>query len=320
VFVIISAKNFLTRAFPVPKFLLLSNISVSISDGELSFFEFQNSGKKLLPKSYGKIPIPLVRIGSIDEKQKTETLSALNSFAKTQKVSLIHALIHDGDVYVFRLTIPTINREEFRSAIESVLEENVPIPPSEVSFEYSVIHVDEVRGETSVAISVVPDKIIDGYVDLFSQAGLFPVAFETESTAMVKALFSPKEKGISLVLAVKSKHSMIFIVEDGHVVFSSSTDSPSTKSQLLFDEINKILVFWKTQEKKVRDFRDISHIILVGSGLVESDLARQIANSFKLPVIFGSVWTNVLSVEDDVPGLSLKDSQDYGSLIGALLS
>ena len=357
--VITSAKNFLARAFPVPKFLLLSNISVSISDGELSFFEFESSGGKLLPKAHGKKSIPLIRLGTINEKQKSETISALKSFVNEQKISLVHVLIHEGDTYVFRLTVPTVNREELKFAIESVLEENVPIPPAEASFEYDIVSVDNVRGETSVAVSVISEKIINDYNNLFSQGGLVPIAFETEARALARAIFSPEEKGVSLVLAIKPSHSIICITENGRVVFSSSIDLGSLdinkaiaktfdvtpevaidmKKQHVsgdgadtsvfdaslpvfssfHDEIGKVLVFWKTQEKKIKDFQNISRIILVGSDSIVSSFARYVSISFKLPAVVGSVWTNVLSVEETIPDLSLKDSLDYGSSIGALL-
>ncbi len=323
-----SAKNFLTRAFPVPQSLSLSNVSVSLFDGQLSFFEFRRSKGRLYPKTFGIVPFPLIRSGSLDEKQKAEAISILRSFSKTHKYTYVHIIVHEGDAYVFRLTVPTTNPDELHSVIESMLEENVPIPPTEAIFEYDIVSRDIVRGETIVAVSVISEKIIGSYIDLLSLCGFMPVSFETEARALSRSLFSRASSDVALVLAINQRHSVISIVEKNGVVFSSSIEVGShdidqaveKTTSVIHDEIAKVLVFWKTQEKKIKDFKDISRIVLSGSDSLSSNFAGYISLSFKLPTEVGSVWTNVISPEEYLPDLSRGDSLNYGALIGALLN
>ncbi|MEK7607926.1 MAG: hypothetical protein AAB484_03355 [Patescibacteria group bacterium] len=336
------AKNFLTRAFPVPKSLSLSNVSVSLFDGRLSFFELKRSKDKLYSKAFGTVPFPVIRPSKLDEKQKTEAVSALRSFSKIHKYFYVHIVVHEGDAYVFRLAVPTTNPDELHSAIESVLEENVPIPPAEAIFEYDIISHDSMRNETVVAVSVVSEKIIESYVDLLSLGGLLPVSFETEARALSRSLFPMESSDIAIILAINQHHSVISIVEKRRAIFSSSievgahdinqavektmkkeTDTIFDASLPVFsvihDELAKVLVFWKTQEKKIKDFKNISRIILTGSDSLAPSFARYISLSFSMPVEVGSVWTNIVSPEECLPDLSRRDSLDYGALIGALL-
>lgn len=337
-------KNFLARTFPVPKLLSLSDVSVSILDGKLSFFELKKSKSKFYPVAYGVLPYPQIRLDKLDENKKTEAISALKSFSKTHRYNYVHAIIHEGDVYVFRLTLPTVNQSELRSAIESVLEENVPVPLAEAIFEYDIISRDMMRGETTLAVSVVSEKIIGSYIDLFSSGGLTPISFETEARALSRSLFAPGNEEIAIILAINQHHSVVSIVERGKAVFSSSIevgshdidqaviktadkenndavfDASLPVFSVIHDELAKVLAFWKTQEKKIKEFKNISRIVLSGSSSLSPNFARYISLSFKLPTEVGSVWKNVLSPEEYLPNLSREDSLNYGVLIGTLLN
>jgi Tfp pilus assembly PilM family ATPase len=219
----------------------------------------------------------------------------------------------------------------------------VPMPPAEAVFEYSIVSEDFIRGETTLAISVLAAKTINTHTNTLLSGSLVPVSFETEARALARSLFPPKTKEVSLVLAIQANHSLVFITEKGAVVFSSSIDigardinkaiaktlqsAPGVSSfdaslpvfSSLHDEIGKVLVFWRAQEKKIKDFTDVSRIILVGSSVLTPSFNRYISISFKLPTEVGSVWTNLESPEENLPELSRADSLEYGAVIGALI-
>ena len=269
------------------------------------------------------MPLPDIRLQNMNPNQKAEAVSVLSAFTKAQKYYHVHGIIHEGDAYIFRTTVPTIETDEIRQAVESILEENVPIPPIEAVFEYDIVSVDIMRGETTVAVSVVSEKTISAYTDLLISGGLLPISLETESRSLSRALFFPDTKGVFLVLAIMENHSVIFIAENGMAVFSSSIDIGSRDINQTFttirDEIEKVLVFWETQEKEIKNNISISRIMLAGSDSLIPGFARYISICFKMPVSVGSVWTNVLSPEENVPKLSQRDSLNYGPCIGSLV-
>jgi len=162
-------------------------------------------------------------MGKMDEDRSSAKL-ALASFAREKGYKKAHVIVHEGEAYVFCVIVKTINPGELRVSIESVLEENVPIPPSEAVFEFDVLDVDRVRGETLVAVSVVSEKTLVNYVDLFTSAGIYPVSFDTEARALSRALFSPSDMSTRVVISVGKNHTTAFIAQGGAVVFSSSID------------------------------------------------------------------------------------------------
>lgn len=352
--------KWVAEAFPVPGPLTLSNTSVDISDGIMRFFECTRKRGVVYPKDFGTLPFPRLYNDKADEAVKKEAILVLKKWAVPRNIKIVNAIIHEDEAYVFKVTVPTNNPKEIRPALEALLEENVPIPPSDALFEYSILASDQNLSETTVAVSVISKTSALKYLDVFAQGDISVVSLETESRAIAKTIFPKNDTGVHAVLSIAKRHSVVCIIEKGAVVFSSSievgdtdltravamtlnikedaaetmrkrdgrTDN-ETDIQLfeammpvfgtIRDELGKMLVYWKTQGKKERQFVDISDIILLGSGSVAPGFAEYITAASKIPAKIGSVWTNTLSPESCLPRLHKNDSLDYGSLIGTLV-
>ncbi len=336
----------------MPRALILSDVTIDTTDGALRFFEFARKSGSARPKACGVLPFPrLYRSRESKEPREggslAEAASTLKAFAKARHYQTAKAVIHEGDAYVFKLKLPTVEPSELAPAIEAALEENVPIPPSEALFEYDVVSVDRVRGETVVAVSAVSEEVVRGYEELLDAGSLAPVAFETESRAIARAAIKQGDEAAHAVLCIKARHTVVFIVEKGKVTFSSSIDVGSADLDLarekapaamedgtedaqifdtllpvfstLQDELGKVLVYFKTAARKEGEPAEIADVILLGSSSRIAGFARYISIAAKLPARIGSVWTNVLSVEEEVPELDERSSLDYASVIGAYL-
>ncbi len=353
-------KSFIQRAFPVPRSLILSNMAVDISDDRLRFFELHHNRDSLTAKAYGSIPFPHVHLGSLNDKSRAEAVAALTTWAAAQKCSSVRLVIHEGEAYVFKVKIPTIKQGEMRAAIEGILEENVPVHPSEAVFEYEVISKDADTNTSTVAVSVISKRTAGEMMDLFTASGVQVVSIETEARALSRSLFAKQDGDIHAVVSINEHHSVVFIVEKGAVVFSSTlevgsvdldqaiakefgiTEAAARELKLekafaesdgdmkLFeamapifsiiqDELGKMLVYWRTQNKKTNEVKEIKNIILSGSDALIAGFSRYISSEAKIPAKTGSVWTNILSVEENVPDILYRDSFEYGTVIGALL-
>lgn len=352
-------KAFIKRAFPVPRVLIPARLAVDVSDGRLRYFGFDRKRGALIPREFGQIEFPRIRLRQ-DEKGWGEAKAVLAKFAAERGNPAVRVVVHEAEAYVFRTSVRTTDPREVRSAIESSLEENVPIPLSEAIFEYTAVRVDEKRGETIVAVSVVSEKTLSAGVDLFRSAGLRPVSFETESRALSRSLFKEGDDQAHAVLSIDAHHSTVFIVQDGAVSFSSSIevgahdidsavaktfelDLPAARELIrtkafsherddmklfdamipalstLRDELNKVLAYWKTLDRKEPEIEAVSDIVLAGSYSLISGLAQYVSLTTKLPVVQGSAWTRVGVSPDSVPDLPYKESLDYGAVIGSLL-
>ncbi len=328
-----------------------------MTDGALRFFEVSRTGDMIKPKSYGSLPFPRLYMGSRGGKSDgsmPEGIAALKAFAVERGYQAVRVLVHEGDAYVFKLRVPTLSVAEIGPAIESALEENIPVPPADALFEYGVISVDRIRSETIVAVSVVSEKMVSEYLKIFESSSLVPISFETESRAIARALIRPDDQAVRAVISIKARHSVIFVAEGDKVTFSSSVEvgssdlsravekafgAPLQKQPIdgelfsamlpvfaiLQGELDKVIAYSKTEAKRTSrgdadgGIEDIEEVLLSGSDARIPGFARYISLASKVPVRVGSVWVNILSLDKEVPALDEKSSLDYDSLIGAHL-
>lgn len=354
-----SKPSLLDRAFPVPHSLIMSEVALSVHDGELRFSQITHSHGKPSPKAFGVILLPEIRLDGQDQKSREEALKILSTFATEHDYRSVRVIVHEDEAYVFLLTVPSIDPSTFRSAIESSLEENVPIPPSNALFEYQIVSLDEVRNETVLSVTVLPEKAVGAYNDLLRAGGLFPVSFETEARALSRALVREGDDTVHALLHIGRRHSVMAIVEKGVVSFSSSIGVGSfdivkvvSKSLNVSLEEAERLILEKGFETGKEDMQifdagmpvlstlhdeigkmlvywkarnkkgptaPLSDIIISGKYSLMNGVAKYIAVTSQLPVKIGSVWTNILDTQDVPPEVSLGDSLDYGSVIGTLI-
>lgn len=256
-----SFASFIKKAFPIPRSLILSDVSISFFDGQLSFFEFGRLHGSISPKVCGTLPFPRLHLGTKEEKGIfNQAVATLKAFASAKGYHMVRAILHEGDVYAFKMRIPTTKTEEFHSAIESALEENVPIPPTDALFEYEIISTDTLKNETLVAVTVISEKIVANYVALLQAAEIAPVMFETESRALARALVAKDDMNTHAVLAIEEHHSVVFIVEKGKATFSSSVDVGSadlaravSKTFSVDENEARKLIAGKTGENKISE-------------------------------------------------------------------
>ncbi|MEN9621808.1 MAG: type 4 fimbrial biosis protein PilM, type pilus assembly protein PilM [Candidatus Parcubacteria bacterium] len=215
-------KDWFTGAFPVPSSLILSDTSVDVSDSLLRFFECSRKRGVCIPKDFGTLPLPRIHTAVDSTKAREETSLAIRNWAKNRKQKMVRAIIHEDEAYVFKVTVPTTNPKEIYSAVEGLLEENVPIPPADCLFEYEIVSLDETLKEATLAVSVISRSAASNYLDIFKESGIQVVSLETEARATAKALFRKDETGVHAVVVIAKHHSIVFIAEKGSVVFSSS--------------------------------------------------------------------------------------------------
>lgn len=215
--------HFLARAFPIPRSLVLSNTAVDICDGVMRFFSRDQKHGMFIPRDFGTLAFPRLHT-SQNDKVKEEAVTILGNWAHARGQKIVNAIIHEDEAYVFKVSVPTSDRSQIRSAIEALLEENVPIPPSDAIFEYTIVARDEKLHESTVAVTALSRASVNEYLDIFKKSGLTVASLDTEARAMAKALFTKDDTNVHAVLAIAERHSVVFIAERGAVVFSSSIE------------------------------------------------------------------------------------------------
>jgi type IV pilus assembly protein PilM len=211
------------KVFPPPQFLAMPRVGLDIADEAIRFIEFVRGKDGLEIGRYGekKLPAGVVEAGYINEmKALTE---ALVSLKKEHHLSFVKASLPEEKVYLFKAEVPTGTMAEMRANIEFRLEENVPVAPQDAIFSYEIIQSDTVKaGMTHLGVSVLPQKVVKTYLEVFEAAGLFVLDFETEGRAIKRALVNPGDKGTYMLINFTERRTGVFIVSEGAVLFTST--------------------------------------------------------------------------------------------------
>ena len=316
--------NKISNFFPAPKFLNFPFFGLAISDSVVRCLQFESRNNKLYIKKYAEKSIPpgAVVFGQInDEKALIEVLKSLKN---EQNITYAKVSLPEEKGYLFASKIPKVKPKEVRGVIESKMEESVPVPPSELLFDYKIVDYSQ-KDHFDVVVSALPLDIINLYVEIFDKVGISLLSLEIESQAIVRSLLPEKTQGdIDTVIVVNMGSASVglYVAVDRVVHFTSTVslkEEYAKTEEYLAQEIKKIFLYWHTLKHNFNNpKRKIKKIIVCGEGFNDNILS-QISTVNQTPVIPGNVWTNAFDINTNVPEISFKDSLKYATSIGLAL-
>ena len=146
------------RVFPPPRYVTLPTVGVDISDTTLKYIQFERKhshGKNMDLKYWGDIDIPtgVLERGNVhDLKKLSAVLREVKSATKTDYVRIS---LPEERAYLFEVVLGSdVSFKEVRNLLEFKLEENVPLSPSEVYFDYDIVTADEKHIRHSVFLKI----------------------------------------------------------------------------------------------------------------------------------------------------------------------
>ncbi|HEY4508809.1 MAG TPA: pilus assembly protein PilM [Candidatus Paceibacterota bacterium] len=311
----------LFKHFPPPKFLDISFAGVAISDSSVHCVQFGKKNGALFIEKYAEKNIPTGTITSGQINNKEIIVAALSDLKKDLSLNYVKASLPEEKAYLFTARIPIVKNEEVISAIESKMEENVPVSGGELTFDYKLID-HNTFGHLDVIVSAIPITVVDSYVEIFSLAGLSLLSLEIESQAVTRALLPEKSLGTTLVVNFGLGKVGLYVATDRIVRFTSTVGISSGDSKdpnFLLHEIKKLYIYWHTLKENVdRPERKITQIVLCGENSKDM-VTPYLSESNQTPVIFGSVWCNAFDINTSIPEISFSDSLKYAVAVGLAL-
>jgi type IV pilus assembly protein PilM len=132
-----------------------------------------------------------------------------------------------------------------------------------------------------------------------------------------------KKLGIEKEQALFIKYEKGFLREKGNEAVS---DALIETSSLLVGEIKKIFVYWNSinnfknkEEGGAPQVVGVEKILIAGREAGIVGFRDFLAVSLKTPVEVANVWTNILSFEEEIPEIPMKESLGYGTAFGLAL-
>jgi len=218
----------LSKIFPPPTYMRLPAYGVDISDTSLKYVNFGDIPKGNITRpllDWGEIDIPegaLSRGQVLDQKALSATLRELKN--KT-KADYIRVSLPEERAYLFETEIKkNIPAKEIRSLLEFRLEENVPIPVREAFFDYDVLESDQTDKAVRVVVVAYARETIQAYYEACVASDLFPIAFEVEAQAMVRAVVPYNYSDTVMLVDFGKTRTGVGIVHDGALMYTSTID------------------------------------------------------------------------------------------------
>lgn len=351
------------RIFPPPRFVSLPSIGVDISDTSLKYVQFERKhpyDKNLALQSWGDLDIPsgVVEHGTIQDVRKlAQVLKEVKDVSGAEYVRLS---LPEERAYLFETTLDkNTSFKEMRGLLEFKLEENVPLSPREVYFDYDVVDVDDTH--LHVTVAVYAKDAINSYFEACQGAGFVPVSFEIESQAIARASVRSGLEGTYMVIDFGKTRMGVGIVHKGVLMYTSTVDigglvlsqsmrtilgdlaeSELTKIKntkgilktadnlevytalsetvnVIVEEIKTRIHYWSTRDVDVAE-RKIEKIFLCGGSVNLAGLPEHLSASLSIPTERAQVWQNAFSLDTFIPPITRRYSYGYATAIGLALT
>lgn len=314
--------NKIFDSFPPPRFLSIPFVGLSISDSAVRCIQLgRKHGAFYLMKHLEKpIPPGVVSAGQINNPD--ELVNILESVRSELKINDIKVAISEENAYLFTAKLPVIKKEEVISAIESKIEENVPVPPTELIFDYTVLNHKE-KDHLDVIVYAVPIKVIDSYVDVLSRSGFHTLSLEIESQTISRALLKSTDMETVLIVNFCLDKVGLYVSHRGVVRFSSTVPLKGDSSNnpgVLLQEVKKLYMYWHSLKENVDEPENkIEKVIVCGDSSGES-IIPYLTSNLQDKVELGNVWINVFDINKTIPDMAFADSLKYAASIGLATS
>lgn len=306
------------QAFPAPKFLDIPYSGVLVSDTHIRCISFNRKNGVLHLEKYTErvIPTGVVVGGQINNTD--ELVRILTEIKKDLNLRVIKMSLPEEKAYLFTAKIPMVSNDEIRSAIESKIEENVPVSPSELTFDYKLFERPE-KDLIGVVVSALPINIVDSYVEIAERAGLSLISLEIESQAVTRAVVPANTSTTSLVINFSKDKVGLYVSTSRVVRFTSTIQTlgeSSNNPAFVMQEVKRLYTYWHTLKENIdKPDKKISQIYICGEGFDDA-MVSFISGHSKTPTTLANVWLNAFDINKSIPEISFNDSLKYAGAIG----
>ena len=322
------AKKF-SDFFPTPRFLELSKVGVAFSDQQIHVVEFKQShhAGDLVLANYNRVDLPhgVILGGYIYDIPAV--VSALKELRQKHPFDYARATLPEEKAYLFTVEVEREPFDSLRDRVAFVIEENVPVSLAKSVFDFDIIGNIKDKTLIRVAVSVLPTKVVETYIDIFESAGIVPVSFDVVSQALARAVIPNGDERTHLVVNIGDNKTGLYVDEDEVVQFSSTPAYGVTKDESGFKdltnlkgEVRKVFAFWNTRlDSHGAPVKRIEKIIIAGRQAKNEEFVSLLMEDMETEYSLANVWVNTMSLYGDLPEMSFEESLEYGVTVGVAL-
>jgi len=344
--------------FAPPAYLspLAAGIDISTSGIKVAILKEHVAGIELARFGEESLASGVITNGEITDRPAV--VQGLVALMKRYGVKRASIALPESRGYLFETEVPGTSLPDWRVAIESHLDEYVPLPPAEVAFDIVPMSTHDTTAKV-VGVGYAR-RVVEESLAAFDEAGIEVDAIESETFALPRALMKLGNKETVLMIDIGKTTTKLTIASNrlprfvttlevgGHALTLaiekhfgvSEEEAKRVKTErgivpgagneeyiaamlstvaVIREEIAKRLEYWQTREGVGTQEDPVTRAILVGGNATVLGLPEYLEASLKVPVELGDVFANFAPREVWLPPLEYTESLAYGTAIGLAL-
>ncbi len=341
---------------PVPNFLRLPIYAFELSDKSYKYLRLKETRGGIVLDDFGEGEIAAGVIEHGEIKKKDILTALLKELFSKKNMRFAAISLPEEKGFLENIQLTGIAENEMRQTLELQLEEHVPLPPSEVIFDYTVARNE--KNHSDVVLNAFPRSLVGDYLEVFSSAGALPTFMESELTAAVRSIVPLDFASPAMIIDWGKTRTSFFIVENRVLRFASTIpiggealdqaiaknlnvsieEAQKLKAEKGFlqdqdslevfqaivpvvtairEEAEKYINFWQTHSENKEAPKKL---FLSGGDANLLGLPQYLEQELGLPVVMANPWANVKFPKHYLPGLELKDAVRFSISIGLALA
>lgn len=309
--------------FPPPKYIDVPYTGIAFSDDCVRLLNLEGKNKHPVSSLELNLEPGVIEMGKVMEFDKLSRL--LSDQSRSLPSPFVKFCFPDEASYVFNAKVPVTAGHDAKESINFILEENIPLPISDISFDFSIQKVMGRDGGYSAEVAVIAasTSIIDSYTGALESAGLEPLSCVSESQAIACSIVARGSSLVQSIVQVRKRSVGIYIANGEQIEFSSvipiTPDSPAESVKSIKSELERALDYWSARRNG-----NVEHPVipcnLCGDWEVLKVLESGLGQIKMIKTQLADVWVNLFSVADYLPEIKFEDSLQFAAAAGLFLN
>lgn len=182
-------------------------LGLDISDRSAKFFAFRLHSTGISVNTYGDVIIPegIIESGEIkDENALSEILKKRLANEPGHLPEFTAIALPEEQSFLRVVQLPHIKKEQVEEALTWEIENNIPLPAAELSYNYTIMEpVEDAPDHLDVLLVALPREVVDPYLRIIESIDLKPAVVELESHSLMRSIvpfIEPREACIAIDL------------------------------------------------------------------------------------------------------------------------
>ena len=283
-------------------FLPKVSLGVDIGTSALKIVELSRWGDRISLKNYGEIKaVTLFNKPFRTFKKNTFLLSskdiarAVRAIMQEAKITTTTAVfsIPDFSSFFTSFELPPMPKEELAGAVSFEARKHVPLPLSEVVFDWQILsqHVQK-NTPLKILLVAVPKEVVNQYQEIATLSNLKLAAIEAEAFGLIRATVSDTKESI-IVLDIGAQSTTVNMVIENSLFSSYSIDIAGNSFTERIARSLSINARQAEQEKRTKgvDDKNISEILMPLVDLIVMEIKKSLMqfpkNSGVIKIVLG---------------------------------